>query len=575
MYRKLLPLFFMATAPLLAFSSSAQEKMIADLDVIKNTFEAKYAPFEWKYTYAGWNLEAQMDLAKAKVLENGPISIYEYHHIVREFFNSTRDYHVGVQFYSTELAVLPFRMHSAQGKYYIAWTYTPYLSELEIPLEKGDEVILFNGLPIDAALQEFKLAELGNPESATDQALAEALFTLRTGSSGMRVPQGPVMITVRHASNHMMATYQLDWVYNAEEISDPFANQSKKDFGTLLCQHSFFYKNMTAPFFKSYKNGLTKRERLFHSMQDSDEEDDLFVGSEKSFLPPLGRILWTPEDENAFDAYLYSTPAGKKIGFIRIPHYMGSDKAAEDFATILRYFQANSDALVIDQLNNPGGSLFYMYALASMLTDKPLLLPKNQMTITQEDIAFAVDYIELFESVQNNEDAVDLFGASSIQGYPVDYSLVQDFIRYFQFMLQEWNAGRLLTRPGFIEGIETLKPHPDVNYTKPILLLVNALDFSCGDFLPAILQDNKRVTIMGRQTAGAGGYVLGHSYPNSLGIAGFSFTGSIAQRIDLNPIENLGVTPDRKVEMTPNDLEHGYRDYVREIHKAVTDIMKP
>jgi C-terminal processing protease CtpA/Prc len=151
---------------------------------------------------------------------------------------------------------------------------------------------------------------------------------------------------------------------------------------------------------------------------------------------------------------------------------------------------------------------------------------------------------------------------------------VQGVVKYMRFIIREWNEGRTFTDPEYIYGVDYLKPYPKGNYSKPLLLLVNELDFSCGDFLPATMQDNKRAKILGMRTAGAGGYVLEHSYPNLFGVQGFSFTGSIAQRADLNPIENLGVIPDIIVEPTVRDLEQNYVDYTAKIHKAVNDLLK-
>lgn len=101
-------------------ASLNKEKMLDNLDVIKNTFEVYYAPYQWKKTYANWDLEEKIAEAKESVDAIEPITIKDYHRVLKTFFNSTKDYHVGIYFWSTEEAYLPFRIHSAQGKYYIA-----------------------------------------------------------------------------------------------------------------------------------------------------------------------------------------------------------------------------------------------------------------------------------------------------------------------------------------------------------------------------------------------------------------------------------------------------------------------
>ena len=139
--------------------------------------------------------------------------------------------------------------------------------------------------------------------------------------------------------------------------------------------------------------------------------------------------------------------------------------------------------------------------------------------------------------------------------------------------MNEWNSGRKLTNPFWIAGVDHINPAP-VHYTKPILLLVNSLDFSGGDFFPAIMQDNKRVTVFGTRTAGAGGYVADIQVPNDIGIDKFRCTESIASRADQNPIENLGVKPDVEYSMTEADFSQNYTGYVKAIQKALGDLVK-
>lgn len=110
-------------------------------------------------------------------------------------------------------------------------------------------------------------------------------------------------------------------------------------------------------------------------------------------------------------------------------------------------------------------------------------------------------------------------------------------------------------------------------YSKPILMLIDQLDFSGADFLPAILRDNERVTLFGARTAGAGGCVNTYTYPNRFGLSQYSLTTTFALRSSGACMENLGVTPDIVYQVTPLDLQNGYHDYASAVNKALGAIM--
>jgi hypothetical protein len=194
------------------------------------------------------------------------------------------------------------------------------------------------------------------------------------------------------------------------------------------------------------------------------------------------------------------------------------------------------------------------------------------MTITQRDVYSSINEIMFLEAINDDWEAIDFMG-EEIQGYPVSFELVQQFLRHHYFLLDQWNEGNNLTDYEYMFGIDTLLPNESIHYSKPILILINHLDLSCGDLFPAIMQDNKRATLLGRPTAGAGGYVVGHHFPNLFGIATFKYTGSIIERVDHTLIENVGVTPDIIVELTARDLAEGYPDYAASIHEAVGHLL--
>lgn len=114
LFKTFLPIFLFISTSIHADNQHVKNRMLGDLEAIKRVFEVKYAPVEWKKNYAGWDLEEKIQEAKDAVQETPNISIKEFQRIVKRFFNSTKDYHAEVMFYSTETASLPFHVKEAE-----------------------------------------------------------------------------------------------------------------------------------------------------------------------------------------------------------------------------------------------------------------------------------------------------------------------------------------------------------------------------------------------------------------------------------------------------------------------------
>ncbi|HEV8051108.1 MAG TPA: protease-like activity factor CPAF [Parachlamydiaceae bacterium] len=547
--------------------SQQKELMLNDLGFIQNLFKITYAPTEWKNELFGWNLEQEISDVRQNIMLKMDLSVKEFQMMLRTLLNRIRDYHVQIEFYSTETARLPFSIQRAEGKYYIVYIDSSKIDPTNpFPFSLGDELVSFNGQEIQKAVEQFKNISFGINNDLTEQALAEMYFTRRFGDMGDEVPKGPVTLFFRKVGTGEFFGYNMEWEYGFEKISEDFlqreiqASTLKSTSSAKLAQSNNFLDNQfITPHFKNL--GIR---------WGTENEPSVKIGSKKNMIPALGEILWEASEEMIFHAYLFTLPNGRKASYIRIPTYnINDNNATEEFSEIIKRFEEESEVLVIDQMSNPGGKVLYLYSLLALLTDQPLTVPKDRSKITQENVFYAYQDIDALSGIKDTQMAVEEFG-EMWNGYQVDFDYVQGILNYSQGLIDQWNEGKTFTDFQYHYGIESIKPNTKVNYTKPILVLVNSLDFSGGDFFPAILQDNHRATIMGTKTAGAGGKVEKFYFPNLNGIKHISLTTSFALRPNGLPIENLGVTPDIPYEFTAFDLQNNYADFVGKILEVLS-----
>lgn len=542
--------------PLCIFSVN-QEEMLRDFEIIKNTYQVRYAPGEWKKKYCDWELERAAEEATLLIMNMAKPNVKEYQYIVSMFLQSMRDIHVRPKFYSTEGSMLPFSLRSAENRYFVAAVHNKQGS-----IFVGDEVLAFDDIPTSQCFDEIVKRKNFDPRSPTESALATRYLTFSSAAQGFLVKRGKVKVTIKRGDE--ILDLPMEWIYQPERISNGFLTGEKKTENTL------FQVNMSDP---CYEDILAMQNQL--SLQKYHQIDDKLptIGNRKSFVPQLGDLLWESDKEAFFHAYLFETEEGRKVGYVRIPHFLTPlQKESEEFAKLITYFEDYSEALIIDVVDNPGGVALFMYSLLSMLTDKPLALPKFQHTLTQRQVSQALEKIDELSHVKSDEDAIKALGLT-LNGLPVNARLAECLLKHCRFIVEEWNGGKQISGFDFPMGMSELPPHRFVRYTKPILVLTNELSISCADFFPAILKDNQRALIFGTKTAGAGGAVATYSHPNRFGIASYTCTTSFAQRANQEPIENLGVQPDIVYEVSAEDLSGNYQQYKVAVNEALKSML--
>ncbi len=572
-----------------------QDDMKHDLAALKYNMSLRYAPKAWKNTLFNWNLEDEFQKANNHISNNNSKTSADFHKIFKNMLQSTRDYHVNAHFYSRELSVFPMVIKEAEGRYFITSMDIPFelnfmdfllldltkieqweaeiqnmVSSQSVYYSIGDEIIAINGMKIESIVENLINEELGGDRSPTGYSLASAMIYNRLGKYGHDTPEGTFKITILRQGESKSVTYDLPWLHLPEDIlkrglplpQDPPPKQieSVKDIKRSI-QQSYcvaFAKDII-----SHRTQKGKKILSSKICQRTEEPEE--IAYIKGFLPPLGRVLWKTSKKSNLYGYIYKNKSGKNIGYVYLPTFYYNDDEMEEvlknLEEILIKFKAHTDALVFDITDNPGGRSDFMNNVIAMLSDTPIITLEEQEVLTQENVYQAMANIELVKFLSAEEGK-----EISEEGLNLINTLTQ--------IIENYKAGKSLSDPVYLFGEKEILPNPRIQYTKPKLVLVNELDFSCGDFFPAMIQDNDIAKIFGKKTAGAGGYVKGYTSNSRFGVAGYSLTGSIGYRFDGSPIENNGVTPDLPYDLTAKDLQRNFIDYSQTVNSEIETLLK-
>ena len=610
-----------------------QRQMIDITRTIFLTMDTEYAGKEWKFSFLGWMAEREREIIIDFILENPDLSLKQFYRILLNSLKRTQDYHVNLKIHSTEKSTLPFLVKPSRGRYFVVHVDK---TDKDFPIEIGDELLKMDGRLAEDIVNRFMKEFSGNQSSPTEKMLFSLYLTERLISRGMKAPEGEVSLEFLKKGESQPTFLTMDWDHEPELVDiTPILNRMKKERKEFLDQdkilisrgdkqsfhskESFFetFENHLKPlatssflddlFQKEYdmtsygfifeKKGSSSKDLVFskpNSLKEKKADDKKripykfnkhAIGAAKSFLPDMGEVINSLP--SAFYNYIFNHK-GKSIGYVRIPRY--DDRAipispgggvkkrmSAFFQDLIQTYEQVTDLLIIDQIHNPGGEMHYLYILASMLTTKPLTTPLHKVSLLPEDIAFSTAVLESsdeeIKKILLNSLILPphrkVFGLFDIESY------TRTLRQIAETKLESWQKGFSLSFPLAVIS-EEIPPHPSgVNYSKPIIVLVDELSSSGGDFFPAILQDNKRATIFGQKTAGAGGYLKTKEINSVLGIELLRFTGSIALRgFDEQPIESRGVTPDVIYSPTPDDYQNNFRGYKKALLETVDKMLE-
>lgn len=497
------------------------DEKLSDLNQLVSRLKSGYGPLQYKKQKMGIDIDvlAQSYSEQIAATKNNG----EFYYKIMQFIAEFKDGHFSANLPTTRKASLPFTVDLVQGKVLIEEINRDKLPERTFAYQRGDEVVEFDGRPINEVVEEL-MAYVPNGYDLSVRRLAAMSLTVR---SGVRMPvptETTVTMKIRRGDSNIIDTVKMDWTFEGEAL-DEGPQFVRRRLGDAIELSTFAEMEI-------YRNPQV--ERNFRCS-----------GTTRVEIPKDATIIMT----KPFVAYYYPTEKGN-VGYLRMPHFSPSiddpDPTASDVTELrfakyeyaIKILEENTVGLVVDEQHNCGGSVYFLHQFASLLMDKPFEPIKFEMLANKEEYLYFSGYLS-----DRYQHTIDQIGLQKIV----------DEIR------KAWDLGLNMTPKVSLDARDIVYPN-SIHYTKPIVVLIDELSGSGGDAFPALMQGTGRARLIGERTMGLGGHVVEQPALHYSRIAP-RITKSLFYHPNGTAIENNGVQPDVPYQPTRNDFMFGYREF--------------
>jgi C-terminal processing protease CtpA/Prc len=545
------------------FGQLSNDQKIIDFQQLASLYAKQYAPYEWKrdvIKFDLFNLKPWTDRIQSSKDD------LEFYEICSEYVAALTDVHSEYYTPSRFTADLGFIADLYDGKLLIDAIDRSILPTRDFPFQAGDEIVSVDGKSAgDLIAWIAQYQSYGNTRSTTRWAAGYVGF--RDQAVIPRAPEiGEKATVVINRQNGNTETYTIPWIKTGRPLisNGPVPTPKSQGIRTAASDSTPSFSNMPP-----YRQLLAK-------LQNNKRSGKVFVrgydAPQPVFRMPAG---FTQHKNVLFFSGTYTT-AGLRIGYIRIPDFEPTDFSNLDAALSLfdreiKFFQTNTDGLIVDVMRNPGGFGCYAEDLVSRLVPYPFKAMGMEIRPTLSVLNDFSDSLDQAVSDGADQWIIDLLTA------------------YKNEIQSAFTENRGLTGPlPLCTGSFDRTPVQDDNgvpypYTKPLIVLTDEFTTSAGDIFAALMQDAQRGPIVGYRTSGAGGSVQSFA-------AGYYSEGSASVTQTLlirsanvittdfpvsNLIENIGVRPDVSIDyMTKDNLLNNGRPFVTAVTDAIVAEIK-
>lgn len=584
-------LSFIACTPVPRRTLTTEEKK-ADLYWLYSIFSENYAPLKYKEE----NLNLDFEELKTSTLDAALVTRdnESFYRVMHKFSASFKDAHTSSSLTMSQnrgrskVAYLGFDGERHKDGILVT-SFLPASQPISsnFPIQVGDVITHFDGVKAETAIKNTygKRYDLGNHES---NLTAFSSYMLLRLSLDVSMPEKKSITLTLKPTTEGEAARQVTLLWIVKDTIDFIAEQreayqrnsssyanhhptDKKIMETLLnlaegnyellpkkvqsmVQNQLKYQPWRKFYRADYRN-LTKSTFLRSLVEEHDPSmsPELYLSWDRKvpnhvhFVP--NSIYFPTYIARVNDQGQPDIHGTKLVAYLRLYSFNVWSDAIEELAETLKYLKFYGiDSLVIDTIDNGGGSLYRGMQIAQLFSHQKIIAPS--IAIGTSD-----SWLDEFEYLVENGDS------------DIERNIHQQI---FEQILNSKQDGRKISDPVNVHSLYPYQILPTKHSQEfKIALLVNEMCASMCDIFAATMQDNKLATIIGSQTMGAGGNIQEYySAPNS-GLS-VSQTESLIIRSNGEYIENNGIVPDIEVPV----YQFAYNQYSEVIHKAFNMISK-
>lgn len=546
----------------------SQKESLEDFQQLVAMIKAYYGPLQYKLKTLNLNFNTMVSQTQARIRiakdEDEKIG-----HIMN-FVSQFKDGHfkISAPFTSSGLVAykIPIVLTPVEDKMVI---FDHYLNDGESQgVKRGDVVVSIDGLTYHQILEKIN-AYLRFGNELTNSHLIIHAFNRPAYMTELKPANSTAQVIVKKADGQIVSL-SLAWttirdslvlstpttISNTADLP-PSKNQTKSLHLQTAYESEFKYKLSN--------NSISLMSEVEPFYFNSNIESQFQTQRISLSAQTLSNLNIKSLDQDVFSVkYEF---LGKKILMVRISTYVvepqQQSKLIKYYSELLKQHEADTDVLILDQTNNPGGNFCHDFF--------KLFINKRSTNVLYR---FNVDRKNLGLLKKNYQE---------IEATKIDNNLLATALSTWNRVEKSSDLMLDLTPPISPDLLSAKISPASYSWKKPMLVVSNELSMSCGDIFNLLIQKNNVSKIFGQKSAGFGGNVenVGQLFNSNLQV---NMTRSLFQfGPEVDPkdpfakvIENRGIEPDYKRSVTLEDIRNGYTSYFTDLStKAVEQIAAP